>query len=289
MKHVNKWFISCVTTLIIPLTLYSYPTGPPDGRTGAPGEQTCNSVGCHNSFALNSGNGSLQFGQFPAEYETGQTYNIEVILQDPGQSRWGFECVALDGNGLQAGTITVTNDTLMQTSTTNNKTYIKHKEPGTYNGTNDGPVSWQFNWTAPAGDIGTVYFYVAGNAANGDNTSQGDYIYTYHDSVTAAPTSIHDEKVLPASPTLASAYPNPFNPSTTIEFELPKADNVILRILNDRGEIVNVLLKSRIEQGAHHIRWNGVNQTGQQVASGIYFYQLITSSGVFVRKMTLIR
>jgi len=289
MKLINKWLKICVLSVTIPLTLFSYPTGPPDGRTGAPGEQTCNAVGCHNSFTLNSGNGSLQFGQFPTEYETGQTYRIEIIIQDPGQSRWGFECVALDGNGTQAGTITVTNDTLMQTSTTNNKTYIKHKEAGTYNGTSNGPVSWQFNWVAPTVDIGTAYFYVAGNAANGDNTPQGDYIYTHYDSVTVAPTSIREEKPVPTSPFLASAYPNPFNPSTTLEFTLPEVDKVILRVINDRGEVVNVLRNSRTNRGTYRIRWEGVNQNGRQVASGIYFYQLITSSGVFVGKMTLIR
>jgi len=289
MNLISRWSPICVFILTLPLTIFSYPTGPPDGRTGAPGEQTCNSVGCHSSFTLNSGNGSLDFGQFPTEYETDQTYSIEVILQDPGQSRWGFECVALDGNGAQAGTITVTNETLMQTSTTNNKTYIKHKEPGTYNGTDDGPVSWQFNWTAPSTAIGTVYFYVAGNAANGDNTSQGDYIYTHRDSVSGAPTSIREENLVPTSPVLASAYPNPFNPSTTLEYTLPKSDAVILRILNERGEVVDVLVNSWTNQGTHRIRWEGVNQNGQQVASGIYFYQLITSAGTVVKKMTLIR
>ena len=54
---------------------------------------------------------------------------------------------------------------------------MKHTFVGTYNGVMDGPVSWPFRWTAPT-DLDNVVFYVAGNAADANESSDGDYVYT---------------------------------------------------------------------------------------------------------------
>jgi len=100
-----------------------------------------------------------------------------VTLSDPDQSRWGFELAVKDVGDQQAGTIAVTDAVNTLVSTSGGITYLKQTSPGTFAGTADGPVSWNFNWTAPSSGTGTVYFYVAGCAANNNDLDAGDYIY----------------------------------------------------------------------------------------------------------------
>jgi hypothetical protein len=165
-----------VLTLAVGVTVWSNSGGPPDGKTGAPGEGIC--TDCHNSFPLNSGDGSLGLSGLPDYYQPSTTYTLTVNLQDPGQVRWGFELSAKDENNQQAGTFTVTDAVNTQSSSSGGITYIKHTSTGTFNGFPDGPVSWTFDWTSPSGKYpGRIFFYVAGNAANGADGNQGDYIY----------------------------------------------------------------------------------------------------------------
>ncbi|MGH7490970.1 MAG: FlgD immunoglobulin-like domain containing protein [bacterium] len=70
------------------------------------------------------------------------------------------------------------------------------------------------------------------------------------------------------------AYPNPFNPATTIRFRMKDADNVRLRIFSVRGELIRTLVDQEMTAGVHERRWNGRDRNGQLVASGVYFYRL---------------
>lgn len=69
-------------------------------------------------------------------------------------------------------------------------------------------------------------------------------------------------------------YPNPFNPITTISFSLPENSSVELNIYNIRGQKVRSLLDDQRDKGSHSIVWNGRNDNGNSVSSGIYFYKL---------------
>ncbi len=88
---------------------------------------------------------------------------------------------------------------------------------------------------------------------------------------------------------LAQNYPNPFNPSTTIRFALPEAAEVSLKIYDIAGQLVQTLVGGVIEAGRHQVVWDGTNQHGVLVASGIYFYQLRAGAFKQVRKMSLVR
>jgi len=159
-------------------------SGPADGFTGAPGENTCQF--CHQH---GPGDGLLQLLGAPVEYQPNQTYNLTVSLEDPGQQRWGFELTAIDADGDGAGIFAITDPVNSQLSDNDPSTardYVKHTSAGTYNGTIDGPVTWEFQWTAPGGDVGDVTFYAAGNAADGDGTPLGNYIYTTSASIGAS-------------------------------------------------------------------------------------------------------
>ena len=154
----------------------AFSSGPPDARTGAPGEANC--TACHNQFALNSGDGMLTITA-PATYVSDQTYSIDIDLRDPGQQRWGFEITALDADNQPAGTLTVLEPARTQKSTAGTgREYIKHTSNGTDAGVADIAPGWTVEWTASGGVSGPVTFYLAGNAANFGDGNQGDYIYT---------------------------------------------------------------------------------------------------------------
>jgi hypothetical protein len=158
-----------VSLFLAPSIGLCFSSGPPDGLTGAPGEDTC--LGCHADFPLNSGPGVLSVTG-PEMFEPGQTYQIDVSLAQAGQSRWGFEFTPLDIGGC-----TITDPTNTQQSSTGGNTYVKQTAQGTYNG-DPGPVSWSFDWTAPADPPDDVTFYAAANAADGNGSTSGDYVYT---------------------------------------------------------------------------------------------------------------
>jgi hypothetical protein len=90
--------------------------------------------------------------------------------------------------------------------------------------------------------------------------------------------------------TLAQNVPNPFNPSTTIEFTLRERAPVTLRIYNVRGQLVKTLVNgTRVPGIAHRIAWDGRNDAGRRVASGVYFYRLVAKGYTKTRKMVLLK
>jgi hypothetical protein len=78
----------------------------------------------------------------------------------------------------------------------------------------------------------------------------------------------------PSSLRLLQNYPNPFNPQTTIEFQLPKSADVILSIYDIKGNVIIEYVQGILSAGKHSILWNGKNESGDHVASGMYFYRI---------------
>jgi hypothetical protein len=83
---------------------------------------------------------------------------------------------------------------------------------------------------------------------------------------------------------LAQNFPNPFNPVTTIAFDLPRASMVNLAIYNVKGQRVETLVDGRREAGRHRVSWDG-----RGIASGVYFYRITTDDGSLVRKAVLLK
>jgi len=147
---------------------------PPAEKTGAPNESTC--MDCHLGNDLNASDGSLML-TVPETYIPNEVYTVVVNLSHTGQSKWGFEMTALDADGARAGAFAADDAGNTGLTEANDKQYIHHTTAGTAAGTNDAH-SWEFEWTAPDADIGPITFYTAGNAANNDGGTTGDYIYT---------------------------------------------------------------------------------------------------------------
>ncbi|MDZ7268978.1 MAG: carbohydrate binding domain-containing protein [candidate division KSB1 bacterium] len=102
-------------------------------------------------------------------------------------------------------------------------------------------------------------------------------------------TRVQGGRELPAAYALAQNYPNPFNPETRISYALPRDVHVTLAIFNALGQKVRTLVQANQPAGRHEIVWDGRNDDGQSVASGIYFYQLRTADAKLTRRMLLMR
>lgn len=84
---------------------------------------------------------------------------------------------------------------------------------------------------------------------------------------------------LPKAFTLHSNYPNPFNPSTTIRYQIPQTSRVRLAIYNTLGELIRVLVDQTISSGSHEVTWNGKNDHHHMAASGIYILKMTGNDG----------
>ncbi len=92
----------------------------------------------------------------------------------------------------------------------------------------------------------------------------------------------------PAVISLQQNYPNPFNPETTISFSLPKAEKVNLNIYNLKGQLVKTLYQdNQCSAGVNSVVWNGKDNKGNSVSSGIYFYRLNCGKEQLTKKMVL--
>ncbi len=94
---------------------------------------------------------------------------------------------------------------------------------------------------------------------------------------------------VPASYRLAQNFPNPFNPATTIRFDIREKGNVSLKIYNVAGQLVKTLVNEVRDAGSYNENWNGTNDTGSRVSSGVYFYKIESGNFTATRKMVLLR
>lgn len=99
------------------------------------------------------------------------------------------------------------------------------------------------------------------------------------------PTSVVDKEI-PSSFKLLNNYPNPFNPSTRIAFEISQSEFVSLKIYNISGELIYSLIEESLAAGRYEKIWNGKDITGRNVSSGVYIYRL--KAGMFDKSARMI-
>ena len=103
------------------------------------------------------------------------------------------------------------------------------------------------------------------------------------------PTGIENPEGLPSSFAMRSNYPNPFNPSTTISYQVPRQSDVRIEIYNMLGQKVRTLINNRREPGDYEAIWNSKNDSGAEVGSGVYLYRMVAGDFVQVNKMILMK
>lgn len=99
-------------------------------------------------------------------------------------------------------------------------------------------------------------------------------------------TAVENFAGVPTSYRLLNNYPNPFNPSTTIAFDIPQSENVSLKIFNINGELVRTVTNENLPAGHFEKIWDGKNENGNEVSSGIYIYRL--TAGKFDRSVRMV-
>ncbi len=149
------------------------------------------------------------------------------------------------------------------------------------------PANWDLEYVSGE-DMGSLWpgIQVGGWWLNTANVIFDDFmVVTYEQATSIEPP----DNQLPHVYWLAQNYPNPFNPSTTIEFNLPSSQEVKLTIYDLNGREVRTLLNEKIGAGRHSIIWNGRDNSGYNLPSGVYFYRLSTGDFQSIKKLMLIK
>ena len=143
------------------------------------------------------------------------------------------------------------------------------------------------DWSASGdGDLATVRFMALVDEPGVIEIANGVVVNSAHFGI---PMTVEKAPALPSVAALHQNYPNPFNPSTEIRFDIPTARDVQLRIYNQLGQTVRTLVDNRMKAGTYALEWDGQDQMGRSVASGVYFYNLEAGDFNQIRKMTLVK
>jgi len=117
--------------------------------------------------------------------------------------------------------------------------------------------------------------------------------YTPHleeDPLQAPAWQGEETTALPVTYALAQNYPNPFNPVTTIRYSIPPpGGRVSIRIYNVRGELVRTLVDETVTAGSYAIPWEGEDNRGQRVASGVYFVRMVAGDFRSTKKLMVLK
>ena len=119
-----------------------------------------------------------------------------------------------------------------------------------------------------------------------NNNGSGGIVYINKDAVLS---SVVDEQALPTAVSISANYPNPFNPSTTINFTLDRSGYTSLVIYNIMGQSVRELIAGQMNAGIHSVKWNGRDDSGNAVSSGVYISRLNMGKQVAAKRLMLMK
>jgi hypothetical protein len=166
------------------------------------------------------------------------------------------------------------------------------------NGITGGSIVGQKTNNSAGFDVGVImagfsYHYIRDDRPGGNQYGVLDRIehmrdiLVWLDNTPAVPTPVRDPGM---KTSLSQNYPNPFNPTTTIDFALRETSRVQLKVYNVAGQLVRTLVnEDRSGETLHTVRWDGRNDAGQLVSSGVYFYKLVAKDFVQTKKMVLLK
>ena len=314
-RHIIRVVAALACVFGTTLALASALNGPVPHRTGAislggvAAEPNC--TACHSSWPANDGTGQVQILDLPEHYNEGDTVTFRVQLSrtTPPETelpKWGFQMTAITRNyGQGAGTwlptLTPQLDSLQVKLPTNpngiwkTRRYLEHTWFSTRTGQRD-QAEWTVQWIAPSKDSGAVYFFAAGNAANGDGTSlppSDDHIFTTSDSILPfdGTVSVPGPGPITYVTFLNAPYPNPFHHCSDLSFEIASEGWVDLALFDLAGRRVRTLVRGWREKGPGAAFWDGRRDDGQFARNGVYFARLAAPglAKPLTRKVTLSR
>ena len=210
----------------------------------------------------------LDHGSPGEDWDANEMFTPSVLKTDSGYEMW-YSGWRSGGDGQHLGHAT-SPDGINWTKHAQNPIF---REPGTWNGGHVFPSvildgeqyrMWYQGWTGP------------GTAAIGYAT---------------APliTSVDENRRIPNRFGLHQNYPNPFNPTTSIRYELTKSSSVVLQVFDLLGREVRVLVNEVKSAGIHEVKWDGLNDAGLPVSSGLYLYRIKDQNQIVMKKMVMLR
>jgi hypothetical protein len=182
---------------------------------------------------------------------------------------------------------------------------LNWEEPEVSSGTVTG--YWVYRSTAEEGPFERVSPGIIRNTTFTDRRAEPETDYWYYvvaafnnvDGVSAASNIANatilsdiDNVDVPQLTQLIGNFPNPFNPETTIKFSVGHElafTHALINIFNTRGQLIRTLVLGAIEPGIHYVVWDGRDEAGRPVSSGIYFYRMETTNFSQTRRMVLLR
>ena len=236
------------------------------GYSGGSGSKGTCATSCHGS-----GTGTITVTGFPSAYEPGKSYTVSV-------QHTGGSTIANFNASTRIGTTTTIAGSFAALSKTALYTVAEY-EKGIRASSNNFDVA-TFTWTAPATGSGTVSLYLSGSqgSKSGPNTK------IILSSTEQSASAVNDRHTAPAIFFLEQNFPNPFNPSTEITYQLPADGHVHLTVHNVLGKEIASIVNEAQNAGTHTVRFNAAS-----LAGGIYFYRLQTGSFTAIRKMLLVK
>lgn len=235
------------------------------------------SATAHNgSYAVRGENGAFGPGIWPASITAGTSGDIYLPVTQNYAKLSGYYQLNTSGTdfiGVMASLLDATKQGIVASiaesisDTTSEYTYF----------------SFDFDYTGGNGENAAflnLQFTMSWGAAN----QIGSYFLLDDVEISSATDLEHRDNMIPAKFKLAQNHPNPFNPSTTIEYSIPKASEVEVNIYNMVGKKVKTLINKNHSPGNYQMRWDGSNQ-----ASGIYIYQIKADDYIHSKKMLLVK
>jgi Secretion system C-terminal sorting domain/Reeler domain len=277
MKRLIFAFLPLTAFILYPLVAHTEKDGAEARRTGAPGNDTCATSGCHDDGTPDSGPGSVTVTPATSgSFAPGDTIEFTVTVAENGSSVFGFQAtVKKASNSGNTGRLLLAPNTEYSDAIGDYVTHSKVQESN-----NSG--SWVLRWVAPDNNPGDVIIYAAGVASNGSGTRFGDNVYT---TSTTLPVQVgtEDPDTIPGF-ALSRAYPNPATSSTTVPFFVDQSESMALSVYDARGRRVHHEALGTPAVGAHQ---QVLSVDG--LPSGVYFYEISTATRKENKPLLIVR
>ncbi|MDX1438909.1 MAG: choice-of-anchor V domain-containing protein [Rubricoccaceae bacterium] len=260
----------------------SYNSGAPNGFSGP--ENYC--TACHGDFGLNSGTGSVTITA-PAIFHAGERITVTVTVDNTTppepENKQGFQMTARNELLEHVGEWDIEGSTIIQLGTNGgtpaeDSLYVTHTVEG------NTETSWTVTWVAPSDNPPEkVYFYAAGNAANGNGWLDGDYIYSTVHEMDLMVIANEPESV-PSVLTLDTVFPNPFQTASVVEYTLVESTTVTVYLHDALGRTVRL-----VDRGSRSAGLQRLEIDADDLASGMYFLTIQTPTVTRTKPVTVVR
>ena len=233
------------------------------------------SVSSSSSFTLDSR--YYPIGTYPVTveiYDQSHTLSLSWTVAITSVEMKSFTCTSEEYLGIRLSWQTANESDNMGFNVLRSRT-----ENGSYEKINSEMIpprgDGKYSWLDESARSGERYYYKIEDLSRSGMATQ-------HGPVTA-------EVPLPKAFELTQNYPNPFNPTTTIRFQLPATTRVLLQVFNTNGQIIRTLVDGEVQAGFHQAVWDGRNDGGVPVVTGVYYYHIIVSGQRITKKMALLK